>query len=77
MTSITLSVPQEIRKKMKKYDEVNWSAFVRKCITKKTDELEGMEKLMKEEKEINAWAVSLQKESRKGRFKELKKKGLI
>lgn len=77
MVSITLSVPEEVKSKMEKHDEINWSGFVRKCIIQKADELEGIEKWMKEEKEISNWAVKLQHASRQGRFEELKKKGLV
>lgn len=77
MVSITLSVPEDIKMKMKQHDEMNWSGFVRKCIVEKAQELEGWEKLFKEEKEISDWAVKLQRMARKGRFEELKKKGLV
>lgn len=32
MTNITLSIPDEIYKKMKKYSEIKWSEVVRKAI---------------------------------------------
>lgn len=77
MVSITLSIPEEVKRKMEKHDEINWSGFVRKCILEKTTELEDMGRWLKEEKEISGWAVKLQHASRKGRFEQLKKKGLI
>lgn len=77
MVSITLSVPEEVKQRMDKHDEINWSGFVRKCVVEKTNELETAEKWMKEEKEISDWSVKLQHVSRKGRFEQLKKKGLI
>jgi len=80
MVSITLSVPEDVKKKMEHFSELNWSGFVRKVIIEKTKELswkeEMMEKLEKE-KEIEDWAVKLQHKAREERLKELKKKGLI
>lgn len=77
MVSVTLSVPEELKRKMEKHDEINWSGFVRKCIVEKAQELELMERWQKEEKEISDWAVKLQRMARNGRFEELKKKGLV
>lgn len=80
MVSITLSVPAEVREKMKRFPEINWSGFVRKAIEEKAKELSWKEKMLKklkEEQEITEWSLRLQRASRKGRFKELKKKGLI
>ncbi|MFT4261194.1 MAG: hypothetical protein ACMXX9_02055 [Candidatus Woesearchaeota archaeon] len=80
MANITISVPEKIKKKMKKFDEVNWSAYLRKQIEKKTkeiDELEELKKLLVKEKEAEYFAVNLQKKGRSGRLEELKKKGLL
>ncbi len=77
LVSITLSVPEDLKKKMERHDEMNWSGFVRKCIVEKAQELESHEKWFREEKEISDWAVKLQKMARNGRFEELKKKGLV
>lgn len=80
MVSITLSVPEEVKKKMEGFSEINWSGFVRKAIIEKTEELTWKEKMLKQlkkEKDITDWAVKLQRSSRRGRYDELKKKGLI
>ena len=72
MVSITLSVPEEVKEKMKKYDEINWSAFIRKCILEKTNHLSSKEELLSKlnaEKEIDEWAVNLSKKARKDRFR--------
>ena len=79
MVSITLSVPEETREKMKEFSEVNWSGFFRKAIEEKAVALEKLECLKKElekEKEVNDWAVKLQHASRKGRLEDLRKKRL-
>ncbi len=80
MVSITLSVSEEIKAKMDKFNEMNWSGFVRKAIEEKTRELFWREEMLKKldgEKEFIKWAVKLQKKGRKGRFAELKREGLI
>lgn len=80
MVSITLSVPQEVKEKMDKFSEINWSGLIRKTILEKTDELSWREEMLqklKGEQGLNDWAVSLQRKARKGRFNELKKRGLI
>ena len=80
MVSITLSIPEEVKHKMEHFSEINWSGFVRKIIIEKTKELswkEEMLKKLKEEKELIDWSVELGRKAKKGRFKELKEKGLI
>ena len=68
MASITLSVPEEVRKLMKKFPEVNWSGLIRKTIEEKTKQLALKEEFLKEfekEKEFNEWAVKLIRDGRK------------
>lgn len=40
MTNITLSINDEIYNKMKKFSEIKWSDFVRKCIQQRIKEME-------------------------------------
>lgn len=42
MTNITLSIDDEIYKRMRKYSEVKWSEYVRKCVQKRIEELESI-----------------------------------
>lgn len=80
MATITLAVDENTRKKMKEFDEVNWSAFIRKQIERKTREIEDLEALREQarkEKDVETFAVNLQRTSRGGRLAELKKKGLV
>ncbi len=44
MTNITLSINDDVYKKMRKYSEVRWSDFVRKLIKKRIEELEMLDK---------------------------------
>jgi hypothetical protein len=80
MATITLAVDENTRKKMKEFDEINWSAFIRKQIERKTREIEDLETLRaqaRKEKEIDTFAVNLQRAGRSGRLEELRKKGLV
>ena len=44
MTNITLSIEDEVYKKMRKHSEIKWSEFVRKSIKNRIAELESLEK---------------------------------
>jgi len=80
MVSVTLSVSKETRALMKKFPEINWSAFIRKSIENKVKKLswrEEMLKKLKQEESFSEWSVKAQRESRENRLEELKKKGLI
>ena len=44
MTNITLSIDDDVYRKMRKYSEVRWSDFVRKLIKKRIEELEMIDK---------------------------------
>jgi len=74
MVSITISVPEDIKKLMKKFPEVNWSGLVRKTIEEKAKMLAMKEELLRKienEREFNDWAVELGRKSKKGRFKRV------
>jgi len=80
MVSITLSVPEETRNKMKKFPEVNWSRLVRKTIEDKTKELSWKEEMLKQlekDKEFEEWAVDIGRKVKTNRAKQLKELGLI
>ncbi|MFT4310943.1 MAG: hypothetical protein ACMXYC_04915 [Candidatus Woesearchaeota archaeon] len=80
MATITLNISDETKKRMKQFDEVNWSAFVRNQIEKKTKDILKMHELKKKlekEKDFTTFAVKLQRAGRSGRLEELKKKGLL
>lgn len=40
MTNITLSIDDEVYNKMKKFSEIKWSDFVRKCIQQRVKEMD-------------------------------------
>lgn len=60
-----IEVPDEVKKKAET-EGLDWSSLVSRMI-----------KSLEEEKEAVDWSVKLQRSSRKGRYEELKKKGLV
>ncbi len=48
MTSITLSIPAEVKKKMEKFSWLNWSALAREAFVKRMKQIEALEKLENE-----------------------------
>ncbi len=67
MVSITVSIPEEIKKKMEQFPEINWSGLVKKIIIEKVEKLIWKEEMLKRfenEKDFNSWAVDI---VRKGR----------
>ena len=72
MVNITMAIPDDLYRKMKLMKEIRWSEVSRMAIEKK---IEG--ELLVNEIELQSWAVKLQRKGRLGRFKELKKKGLV
>ena len=74
MVSITISVPEEVRKAMKKFPGVNWSFLVRKVIMEEVERHELKEKMLKDlekEKDFIDWSVELGKKAKKGRLKRI------
>jgi len=78
MVSITLSIPEDVRKLMKKFPEVNWSGLVRQCITEKAKRLVWKQEMLKQlekEKGFDDWAVKIGRKIRKGMWERHKKEG--
>ena len=50
MTNLTLSVPEELHKKMKQHTELKWSDLARQSFEKKIREIELMDKLLAKSK---------------------------
>ena len=44
MTNVTLSIQEEVYKKMKKHSEIKWSEYIRKVIKKRIEELEELDR---------------------------------
>ena len=77
MVSITLSVPKELKEKMERFQEINWSGYVRSSIQKKVDSMiwkEEMIEKLKGEEEFDEWAVQLGRKVKKKAFGKIRRK---
>ncbi|MFZ2456829.1 MAG: hypothetical protein WAX07_10170 [Candidatus Altiarchaeia archaeon] len=80
MAELIVKLSKTVEERIKEFPEVNWPVFLEKTVERKLEHLGRMEELSRKfvkEEESTDWAVKLQRSSRKGRFEELKKKGLI
>jgi predicted CopG family antitoxin len=50
MVNLTLAIPDSLQKKMKMHSEIRWSEVVRKTISKQIEDLEIMDKLVRNSK---------------------------
>ena len=46
MATITLNIPDETRKEMKKYSEIKWNEIARKAIIKRIEDLKTLDLLL-------------------------------
>ncbi len=76
MVSLTLSVPEELRKEMDKHPELNWSAVARKAIKERLALLKKMDEMLKDSELTEEDALELGRKVKKGvgkRYRELDK----
>lgn len=73
MVSITLSVPEELKKKMEEFPEINWSAIAREAIKKRLFMLSEFKKFTKDSGFSEEDAIKFGKEVNKGVSKKYKK----
>ena len=59
MPTVTISVPDELKNKMTKFPEVNWSAVARKAILERVKFLEKMDKALEKSELTGEDAVLL------------------
>jgi len=75
MVSITFSIPEETRKIMKEFPEVNWTHLVRSSIEEKVKKLALKKELLEKfgkEKEFIEWSVELGRKAKEGRTPRLR-----
>jgi len=46
MANLTLAIPDDLKTKMKRFPEINWSEVARQAIAEKTRALEAMDRLL-------------------------------
>ena len=74
MSNITLSVPEELRKKMEQFPEINWSEVAKQAIKDKTSQLEFLKYFAAKSKMTEKDALELGKKVNKElakRYREL------
>jgi hypothetical protein len=78
MASITFAVDEELKPRIGKFAWVNWSEIAREELLKK-EKIEALRSKLnsKEEQEFIKWSVALGRKSKKERYEELTRKGLI
>lgn len=78
MPNITISVPEELKKQLEKFPEINWSEVLRELISQKVKRLEILKKLdkMLENSEMTEEdALRLGDKVKQAMWEKLKKKG--
>ena len=73
MTTITLSIPEDLKKKMDNFEEINWSAVAREAFAEKINDMEFIKRFKEKSKITEADALRLGKEVSKGISNKLKK----
>ncbi len=80
MPTITLSVPEQLKKDMDSFKEVNWSEVTRELIRGKIERLKllkKMDEMLKDSKLTDEDALRLGREVNKSARKRLEDKGLL
>jgi len=73
MVSLTLAVPEDMKKEMDKFSDINWSAVARNAIKKKLDWLIEMDKLTASSKLTMKDAIRIGRKVRKAAAKRFMK----
>lgn len=50
MTNMTLSIPEELHKRMKKFSEIRWSEIARRAIEQRINDLDVMNRIASKSK---------------------------
>jgi hypothetical protein len=77
MVSVMISLPDEVKKLMQQFAWVNWSELARAEVLKRQYALVKFNEMFKNSELTDRDVEDLSKKSRKGRFKDLKSRGLI
>ncbi len=77
MVSITLAVPEELKKEMDKFKHINWSSVAREAIKEKIEFLEEMNKLLSKSKLTKEDAIRLGRKVNKAVAERYRKAGFL
>ncbi len=78
MSNITISIPDELKKKMEAFPEINWSGFLKRYIESKVERLlwkESMLRKLESEKEFDEIALEIGDKIKQGVWNRLRKEG--
>ncbi|HJX05997.1 MAG TPA: hypothetical protein VJ461_04750 [Candidatus Nanoarchaeia archaeon] len=73
MVSLTLAVPEDMKKEMDKYSDINWSAVARNAIKRKLDWMIEMDKLTANSKLTEEDAIRIGRKVKKAAAKRFRK----
>mgnify|MGYP001599866265 FL=1 len=73
MTTLTLAVPNEMKKKMDEFPEMNWSEIARQAFMQKIEDMEFLRKFKEKSKLSETDALRLGKEVSKEVSSKLRK----
>jgi len=73
MTTLTLAVPDEMKKKMESFPEMNWSEVARQAFRQKIEDMDFLRKFKEKSKLTEADALRLGKEVSKSVSGRLRK----
>ncbi len=73
MTTLTLAVPDEMKKKMDSFPEMNWSEVARQAFMQKIEDMDFLRKFKEKSKLTEADALRLGKEVSKSVSDKLRK----
>ena len=77
MPTITLSIPEEMKKEMEGFKIINWSAVAREAISEKMKKLAFLKEFASESELTEKEAIELGRKLKQGRSDELKRHGLV
>ena len=74
MATVSIAVPDELKKKMAEWDDTNWSAVARKAFEQRIKDFEFMKALVNRSKLTEADAKELGEKIKKGMAKRFREK---
>ena len=66
MVNMTLSIPEELHKRMRKLSEIKWSEVARRAIEERVNDLETLNKLLANSKLTEKDALEIGRKIKKG-----------
>ena len=69
MVTMTLAVPDDLKRKMDRFPEMNWSEVARQAFTKRVEQMAILKKFARESEMTEEDAVRLGRELKRGALK--------